>query len=90
MRWWLLLVLTISLIHLQYQLWQGKDGRGDWEKLQLLIQQQQQENMQLQQRNASLVAEITDLKTGREALEERARVDFGMIQPGEKFYQFVK
>jgi cell division protein FtsB len=90
MRWWLLIILAIFFIHLQYQLWQGKDGRADSEKLQLLIQRQQQENTRLQQRNDSLIAEIIDLKNGHEALEERARVDFGMIQPGEKFYQFVK
>lgn len=90
MRGWLLVILAIFFINLQFQLWWGKDGRQHQAHLQYLLQQQQQENTQLQQRNHSLAAEIIDLKNGDEALEERARVDFGMIRPGEQFYQLVK
>lgn len=90
MRWGLLVILVIIFINLQYQLWWGQDGRQERENLQHLIQVQQQENAQLQRRNDSLVAEIIDLKNGNEALEERARVDFGMIQPGEQFYQLIE
>ncbi len=90
MRWSLIAVLSITVFNLQYQLWWGKDGRKDQERLQQLIAIQQQENVQLQRRNAGLAAEILDLKTNNEALEERARADFGMIKSGETFYQLVK
>lgn len=90
MRWGLMVVLSVVLANLQYQLWWGKDGRKDQEQLQQLITTQRLENAQLQRRNAGLAAEILDLKTNKDALEERARADFGMIKPGETFYQLVK
>lgn len=90
MRWGLIAVLSIVLSNLQYQLWWGKDGRKDQEQLQQLITAQRLENARLQYHNAGLAAEILDLKTNTEALEERARADFGMIKSGETFYQLVK
>ncbi|NOJ99469.1 cell division protein FtsB, partial [Corallococcus coralloides] len=35
-------------------------------------------------------AEVTDLKEGQSAIEERARSELGMIKPGEKFYRVVE
>jgi cell division protein FtsB len=39
------------------------------------------------QRNAALDAEVRDLKSGYEAIEERARYELGMIKEGEVFVQ---
>jgi len=47
------------------------------------------ENEQLTDRNRQLAAEVRDLKTGMDALEERARSDLGMIARNETFYQVV-
>ena len=47
------------------------------------------ENQQLEERNRQLGAEVRDLKTGLDALEERARSDLGMIASHETFYQVV-
>lgn len=33
--------------------------------------------------------EVLDLKEGYAAIEERARVELGMIKPNETFYQFI-
>jgi cell division protein FtsB len=41
------------------------------------------------QRNERLHAEVTELKEGREALEERARSQLGFIREGEKFYRVI-
>ena len=38
-------------------------------------------------RNSALDAEVRDFKTGFEAIEERARSEFGMIRAGEVFVQ---
>ena len=38
---------------------------------------------------AALDAEVINLKQGRDAAEERARTDLGMIGPQETFYQVV-
>ena len=50
---------------------------------------QRTENDQLAERNRQLAAEVRDLKTGMDALEERARSDLGMIARNETFYQVV-
>ena len=40
-------------------------------------------------RNDALDAEVRDLKDGTEAIEERARIELGMIKRDEIFYQVV-
>ena len=86
-------ILTYTLIGLilviQYPLWLGK---GSWLKVwefSTKVDQQKEKNLQLAARNAGLDAEVRDLKQGSEAVEERARVELGMIKPGEIFYQVV-
>ena len=46
--------------------------------------------LQLRSRNQALSAEVADLKSGLEAIEERARAELGMIDEDETFYQFVR
>ena len=41
-------------------------------------------------RNASLDAEVRDLKQGLEAIEERARSELGMIRHDEIFFQVLR
>lgn len=48
---------------------------------------QREVNQGLEQRNAGLDAEVRDLKSGSEAIEERARYELGMIKSGEIFVQ---
>ncbi len=50
------------------------------------VAEQQAENLRLRQRNAVLEAEVNDLKNGQAAIEERARLDLGMIKDDETFY----
>ena len=85
--------LTYALIGLiiaiQYPLWMGK---GSWLRVwefSTRVDQQKEKNLQLAARNAGLDAEVRDLKQGIEAVEERARVELGMIKPGEVFYQVI-
>ena len=53
------------------------------------VDAQKAKNRQLEACNASLAAEVRDLKTGTEAIEERARHELGMLRPDEIFYQYV-
>ena len=87
-----LLTLTLALLiaALQYPLWLGK---GSWLKAWEVDQElskQNVENARLKARNASLDAEVRDLKTGYEAIEERARTELGMLKQDEIFFQVLE
>lgn len=86
---WLVGLLVVMLLVLQYQLWFDENGvRQTWQ-LRKELQRQQEENARLAERNAALAAEVDDLKSGLSAIEERARSELGMIRDGETFYQVV-
>jgi cell division protein FtsB len=83
-------ILGILLLAIQYPLWVGKGG---WLRVRDLDQQlvvQNESNAKLKARNDALDAEVRDLKQGLEALEERARMELGMIKRDEVFYQVVR
>lgn len=84
------IVLTGLLVLLQYRLWFGNSSIPQVRQLEKIRQEQIMENDVLRERNRSLTAEVLDLKTGLEAIEERARTEMGMIKQGETFYQIVK
>jgi cell division protein FtsB len=86
----IVLALLLLLAGLQAKLWFGEGGREPLRALQRSVQQQQQENARLEQRNAALAAEVEDLKSGSAAVEERARTELGMIKQGETFYRVVE
>jgi cell division protein FtsB len=86
---WLTLILAALIIALQYPLWLGK---GSWLKVWEVDQElkkQQVENERLKVRNTYLDAEVKDLKTGYEAIEERARSELGMVKQDEVFFQVI-
>ena len=51
-----------------------------------LIALQTIENENMTIRNNRSKEEIKDLKNGQETIEEKARIDIGMIKEGEEFY----
>ena len=74
---------------LQYDLWFGDGSLTAAWRFEERIVEQQQDNEHLQLRNEALAAEVTDLKSGSAAIEERARSELGMIKQGETFVQIV-
>ena len=80
-------VLLFLLLLLQGQLWFGQGSLPDLWRLKHAVEAQQQDNQQLEERNTALAAEVADLKSGLEAIEDRARSELGMIREGETFYQ---
>lgn len=84
--WGVLLVLTIAL---QYRLWIGEGSFSDVWRMQDVVQKQLEDNQQLEARNKRLDAEVLDLKSGYQAIEERARSELGMIGKNETFYLVV-
>jgi cell division protein FtsB len=86
---WLAAALAVAIILLQYRVWLSEDGVRQVTRLRQAVAAQGAENEQLAERNRQLAAEVRDLKTGLDALEERARSDLGMISRNETFYQVV-
>ena len=84
---WPTLVLVALIALLQYPLWLGKGGWIRVWEYDRQLQAQREVNQKLEQRNAALDAEVRDLKSGYEAIEERARYELGMIKEGEVFVQ---
>lgn len=85
----LLLLLFILVGLLQYRLWLGENNLSQYMNLKKQIASQQSSNDKLIARNQILKAEIIDLKSGTEAIEERARNELGMVKEGETFYRVV-
>jgi cell division protein FtsB len=82
-------VLGLVLISLQYRLWLSDQGLREVSRLQASVDAQASANREQVERNRQLVAEVTDLKVGLTALEERARSELGMVGNSETFYQVV-
>lgn len=86
---WLRPLLIALIVLLQYPLWFGDGG---WLKLWGLkgeVARQQELNGKLRERNETLSAEVRDLKEARDAIEERARAELGMIRTDEVFVRVV-
>ena len=82
-------VLVLLTMHLQYALWVTRGGIHDVNKLKVSVAEQKNEIARLKERNRSLAAEVMDLKQGLEAVEERSRSEMGMIKRGEVFFRIT-
>jgi cell division protein FtsB len=82
--------LATLLVALQYPLWIGKGGWMRVWELDRQVAAQREVNARLKARNDALDAEVRDLKQGQDAIEERARLELGMVKNDEVFYQIVK
>jgi cell division protein FtsB len=60
-----------------------------WE-LNRKVSEQQEKNTALKARNDMLDAEVRDLKSGKAAIEERARSELGMIKQDEVFFPVIE
>ncbi len=85
----LTLIFVALIALLQYPLWLGKGSWLSVWKLSRQISLQEETNVTLKARNQALNAEVLDLKSGRAAIEERARSELGMVKQDEVFYQVL-
>jgi cell division protein FtsB len=86
----LAVVLAALIAAIQLPLWLG---RGGWLRVWEMDRQlaaQRAANAQREARNGALAAEVTDLKQGLEAIEERARYELGYVRDDEVFFQIVE
>lgn len=84
----LIILLLFLIVLLQLRLW-GSNGVKKVHELETAIATQRDENERLKARNAALEAEVVNLKEGKEAIEERARSELGLIGKDEEFYHVI-
>jgi cell division protein FtsB len=83
-------ILGTLILLIQIPLWFGKGGWLRAWQIEEVVEKERGKNAQLEHRNAGLAAEVKDLKTGTDAVEERARYELGMVKKDEVFYQVVE
>ena len=74
----IVLVTLLVLVHLG--LWFGKGSLPH-------VWGQRAQNEEAQRRNQRMAAEVADLKSGLDMIEEKARSELGMVKPDEVFVQ---
>jgi cell division protein FtsB len=85
---WSIMVLLIIL--LQVRLWVGEGSFAQVWGLEEAIAGQRAENEELEIRNERLFAEVQNLRGQQGALEERARMNLGLIREDETFFLVVE
>ncbi|MCD9458621.1 cell division protein FtsB [Marinibactrum halimedae] len=87
---WLLSILVVLLMGLQFRLWVGDGSFAHVDRLAKQIDTQQAENERMLKRNQDIAVEVDALKNGLDSVEEKARHEMGMIKKGETFYMLVE
>jgi cell division protein FtsB len=82
--------LIALLLVLHAQLWMGRGSIPNVAHLQAQLQTQKLNNQQAMLLNERLSAEISDLQEGLEMVEERARIELGMVKSNEIYVQIAK
>jgi cell division protein FtsB len=82
-----LLLALLAVVHAQ--LWFGRGSVSNVGEMQRKLQQQQAANLQAQHANDQLAAEVRDLQEGLDMVEEKARMELGMVKPNEIFVNVV-
>ena len=85
---WTLMVVVILL--LQVRLGVGEGSFAQVWALEQSIAEQRNENAELATRNERLYAEVRNLRNEQGAVEERARMNLGLIREGETFFLVVE
>ena len=83
------LVLILLLVILHAQLWLGRGSLSSVAHLRTQLAEQYQRNSQAQLANTQLAAEVRDLKEGLEMVEEKARMELGMVKNNEIYVQIA-
>ncbi|SFM49229.1 septum formation initiator family protein [Marinobacter zhejiangensis] len=83
-------VMVVFILLLQARLWVGEGSYAQVWGLQETIAEQRAENATLAVRNERLYAEVRNLRNEQGAIEERARMNLGLIREDETFYLVVE
>ncbi|TAM46609.1 MAG: septation ring formation regulator EzrA [Burkholderiaceae bacterium] len=84
------IILVALLAVFQAQLWFGRGSIPDVMQMREKLAAQKFANAQAQVANERLASEVADLKQGLDMVEEKARMELGMVKPNEIFVQVTK
>ncbi len=82
--------LIALLVILHAQLWFGRGSVPTVARMTEQLNTQNQQNQQALLANNRLAAEVRDLKEGLEMVEEKARMELGMVKSNEIYVQIAK
>lgn len=83
-------ILVVLILVLQVRLWVGEGSFAQVWAMDNTVEEQRQENAKLANRNERLYAEVRNLRSGQGAIEERARMNLGLIKNDETFFLVVE
>ncbi len=84
------LALLALLVILHAQLWVGRGSVPNVSDMTRQLAELKVRNEQARQANERAAAEVRDLKEGMEMVEEKARLELGMVRPNEILVQIGK
>jgi cell division protein FtsB len=84
------IALVTLLVILHGQLWFGRGSVPNVVELRDQLAARNQSNQVAQAANKQLSAEINDLKEGLEMIEEKARMELGMVKGNEIYIQMAR
>ncbi|MBR6026018.1 MAG: septum formation initiator family protein [Neisseriaceae bacterium] len=84
---YIVLFLLIITATLNYQLWLGKGGWKNVQRLKAQVEEQKQYNNAQKIELNSIRKQVEDLASGGESLIEVVRYEFGYVKEDEVFYR---
>ncbi len=85
----LLIIFSLLLVLLIAGLWLGPGSYPDRWRLDDRTIVQEQDNSAKKEQINKIQAELEDVSSSKEALEERARSELGMTKKGETFFEVI-
>jgi len=85
----LLFIAAILLVLLLAGQWVGSGSYPDRWRMEQEITVQEKSNKEQKDKNRRIQAELDDVASGSDAIEERARSELGMTKKGETFYEVI-
>ncbi len=79
--------LILLLLVLHAQIWFGRGSVGNVADMRRKLEAQLAVNVKSQQANERMSSEVRDLREGLEMVEEKARLELGMVKPNEIYVQ---
>ncbi|WP_298924988.1 septum formation initiator family protein [uncultured Ramlibacter sp.] len=83
-------LLVALLLVLHAQLWSGRGSVSNVDEMQRKLDARKAANAQAQLANERLASDVRDLKEGLEMVEEKARMELGMVKPNEIYVHYGK